>query len=208
MKNSILSVMFLLFAGTMTSAIAQEIIPGAAIEFTNDVHNYGDVAYSGNGTYTFTFKNTGTEALLITDAKGSCGCTVPTWSKEPIMPGKTGSIDVTYDTKRVGAISKSVTVTSNAVNTPIKVIRIEGNVLPAPVDETVNMTPPTTAPMPVVEKVEEKVEVVEVAATPPTKAEIKAMKAAEKLKAKEAKKMAKLAKKSAKPAEVGAAIQN
>ncbi len=208
--------MFLLFAGMMTTAIAQEIIQGPGIEFVKDVHNYGDVEYSGNGTYTFTFKNVGTEALLITDAKGSCGCTVPTWSKEPIAPGKTGTIDVTYDTKRVGAISKSVTVTSNAVNTPVKVIRIEGNVLPAPVDETgqpamtvqptgqPSMQPAIQPATPVVEKVEEKVEVVEVVpATPPTKADLKAMKAAEKKAAKEAKKAAKLAKKSA-----GAAVGN
>ena len=201
--------MFLLFAGMMTTAIAQEIIQGPGIEFVKDVHNYGDVEYAGNGTYTFTFKNVGTEALLITDAKGSCGCTVPTWSKEPIAPGKTGTIDVTYDTKRVGAISKSVTVTSNAVNTPIKVIRIEGNVLPAPVDETgqpATTIQPTGQPtiQPVMEKVEEKVEVVEVVpATPPTKADLKAMKAAEKKAAKEAKKAAKLAKKSA-----GAAVEN
>ena len=201
--------MFLLFAGITTTAIAQEIIQGPGIEFVKDVHNYGDVEYAGNGTYTFTFKNVGTEALLITDAKGSCGCTVPTWSKEPIAPGKTGTIDVTYDTKRVGAISKSVTVTSNAVNTPIKVIRIEGNVLPAPVDETgqpATTIQPTGQPtiQPVMEKVEEKVEVVEVVpATPPTKADLKAMKAAEKKAAKEAKKAAKLAKKSA-----GAAVEN
>ena len=201
--------MFLLFAGMMTTAIAQEIIQGPGIEFVKDVHNYGDVEYAGNGTYTFTFKNVGTEALLITEAKGSCGCTVPTWSKEPIAPGKTGTIDVTYDTKRVGAISKSVTVTSNAVNTPIKVIRIEGNVLPAPVDETgqpATTIQPTGQPtiQPVMEKVEEKVEVVEVVpATPPTKADLKAMKAAEKKAAKEAKKAAKLAKKSA-----GAAVEN
>lgn len=204
--------MFLLFAGMMTTAIAQEIIQGPGIEFVKDVHNYGDVEYSGNGTYTFTFKNVGTEALLITDAKGSCGCTVPTFSKEPIAPGKTGTIDVTYDTKRVGAISKSVTVTSNAVNTPIKVIRIEGNVLPAPVDETgqpaTTIQPtgqpsmqPAMAPAP---PAEVKVEVVEVVpATPPTKADLKAMKAAEKKAAKDAKKAAKMAKKAA-----GAAVEN
>lgn len=199
MKKSILSVMFLLFAGIMTSAIAQEIVQGAAIEFQEDVHDYGDVPFEGNGTFTFVFKNTGTEALLITDAKGSCGCTVPTWSKEPIAPGQSGSIDVTYDTKRVGGIAKSVTVTSNAVNTPIKVLRITGNVMPMPVEETVE------APVmvqPVVEKVE-VVEVVEVKMeeVPMTKAEIKAKKAADKAKAKEAKKAEKLAGKASKTAE-------
>jgi hypothetical protein len=70
--------------------------------------------------------------LIISNAKGSCGCTVPEWPKEPIAPGAKATIKVKYDTKRPGAINKSVTITSNAVNEPTKVIRIKGNVLPAP----------------------------------------------------------------------------
>ncbi len=75
--------------------------------------------------------------MLISNSRGSCGCTVPEWPKEPIAPGATGTIKVKYDTMRTGAINKSVTISSNAVNEPEKVIYIKGSVL-AP--ETV--TPP------------------------------------------------------------------
>jgi hypothetical protein len=153
MKKSILSLLVLAFAAMTSSAIAQEVRKGAVIEFEKDVHDYGDIDYQGNGTYSFVFSNTGTEPLMISQAKGSCGCTVPSWPKEPIAPGASAKIDVTYDTKRVGAISKSVTITSNAVNTPIKVIRIKGNVLPSVPVEAV----PVADAVPVVDAVEEVV---------------------------------------------------
>ena len=121
----------LVFVGMTTEAVAQ-ITVGAAIEFEKDDHNYGDVPFEGNGTYSFKFTNTGSEPLMISDAKGSCGCTVPSWPRTPIAPGESSNIDVTYDTKRVGPISKSVTIMSNAVNTPVKVIRISGTVLAGP----------------------------------------------------------------------------
>ena len=189
MKKSILSLLVLVFAGMTSTTIAQEIVQGAAIEFEEDIHDYGNVAHQGNGTYSFQFTNKGTEPLMISNAKGSCGCTVPSWPKTPIAPGASAKIDVTYDTKRVGAFSKSVTITSNAVNTPVKVIRIKGTVLPsAPVDEVapVMEVPPAVevAPTPPVPPGVEEV-------VPMTKAELKAekkrMKKAKKAKKKEAK---------------------
>lgn len=119
-------------AGTVGTAVAQEVENGAKIEFEKEVHDYGTIENGANGECTFEFKNTGNAPLIISNAKGSCGCTVPSWPKEPIAPGKTGTITVKYDTKRAGAINKSVTITSNAVNAPTKVIRIKGNVKPAP----------------------------------------------------------------------------
>ncbi len=101
---------------------------GPAIEFANEVHDYGNIEQHANGVCEFTFTNTGNEPLIISQAKGSCGCTVPSYAKEPIMPGATSTIKVKYDTNRVGPINKSVTITSNAVNAPTKVIRIKGNV--------------------------------------------------------------------------------
>ncbi len=109
-----------------------QIVSGAKIEFSKETHDYGTVKYGADGTCTFDFTNTGTEPLIISNAKGSCGCTVPEWPKEPIAPGATGTIKVSYDTKRPGAISKSVTITCNDATEPTKVIRITGNVLPAP----------------------------------------------------------------------------
>lgn len=128
--------MMVFAAGSMSVAVAQEgpveVTDGAQIEFAKETHDYGEVAYGGNGQCTFEFTNTGTQSLIISNAKGSCGCTVPQWPKEPIAPGETAEIIVKYDTKRPGAINKSVTITSNATNTPVKVIRIKGNVKPKP----------------------------------------------------------------------------
>ncbi len=132
MKKLLFSLAVLFIASRGAKAVAQEVTSGAKIEFDKETHDYGEVEFGGNGQCTFTFKNTGTEPLIISNAKGSCGCTVPSWPKEPIAPGKTGTITVKYDTKRPGAINKSVTITSNAVNEPSKVVRIKGNVLPQP----------------------------------------------------------------------------
>ena len=115
----------------VNTAAAQQT-DGAMIEFEKTLHDYGTIKQNGNGVYEFVFTNTGNQALLISNAKGSCGCTVPVWPKEPIAPGKTGVIKVKYDTKRVGPFSKSVTLTSNAVNEPTKVIRIKGVVKGVP----------------------------------------------------------------------------
>lgn len=115
-----------------TGTVKTQPESGAKIEFEKEVHDYGNVKYGANGTCTFEFKNTGNAPLIISKATGSCGCTVPSWPKEPIAPGAKGTITVKYDTKRPGPISKSVTITSNATNEPSKVIRIKGTVGPAP----------------------------------------------------------------------------
>lgn len=115
-------------------SFAQEVQvqSGAQIEFSKETHDYGNVKFGGNGECTFEFKNTGNAPLIISNAKGSCGCTVPLWPKEPIAPGAKGVITVKYDTKRSGIINKSVTITSNASNEPTKVLRIKGTVAPQP----------------------------------------------------------------------------
>ncbi len=103
--------------------------PNAAVaSFETDVVDYGTIEQGADGMREFKFKNTGKEPLIISNAVGSCGCTVPTWPKEPIKPGESSSIKVKYDTKRLGAINKSVTITSNASETT-KVLRIKGNII-------------------------------------------------------------------------------
>lgn len=116
---------------------------GAQVEFEKEVHDYGTMKQHGDGTCEFKFTNTGSEPLIISNAKGSCGCTVPSWPREPIKPGESEVIKVKYDTKRVGPINKSVTITSNAVNSPTKVIRIKGTIEAAPKEST---TPVKTTP--------------------------------------------------------------
>jgi archaellum component FlaG (FlaF/FlaG flagellin family) len=135
MKKAVLS-LSLILAFVFVSK-AQDVAPKskAEIEFVNDVHDFGNLMQNGDATTEFVFKNTGTEPLIISNAKGSCGCTVPSWPKEPIMPGKTGSIKVKYDSKRVGPINKSVTISSNASNEAEKVLRIKGNIEALPEGE-------------------------------------------------------------------------
>lgn len=129
-KLSTILGIFLFFT---VSAIAQdaskvETAGGAEITFESEVIDYGTIAQNADGVRTFKFTNTGSAPLIISNAKGSCGCTVPTWPKKPINPGQQGEIKVKYATNRIGPINKAVTVTSNA-STPSKVLRIKGNVL-------------------------------------------------------------------------------
>lgn len=132
MKKVVFSLLFMFVAVAMNSANSQ-VESGAKIDFIKETHDYGTIKYGADGSCTFEFKNIGNAPLIISNAKGSCGCTVPSWPKEPIAPGAKGSIKVQYDTKRPGPINKSVTITSNAVNGGEgTVIRIKGNVLPAP----------------------------------------------------------------------------
>ena len=125
--KKIFSALLLTFS-LISLATAQEVVNGPAISIDKNVHDYGTITQGANGACEFIVTNTGTEPLLITRCKGSCGCTVPKCDKDPIMPGSTSSISVKYDTKRIGPINKSVTITSNATNEPTKVIRIKGKV--------------------------------------------------------------------------------
>jgi len=88
--------------------------------FKDTLHVFGRVWYQEKAEYEFVFKNTGKEPLIITDVKSSCGCTVPEWSKEPVLPKEKGVIKVKYDTKRIGEFYKIITVYSNAENSPVK----------------------------------------------------------------------------------------
>ena len=124
--------MLVLTAAFAMNTVNAQTTSGAKIDFTKDTHDYGTIKNGADGTCTFEFKNTGNAPLIISNAKGSCGCTVPEWPKEPIAPGAKASIKVKYDTSRQGVINKNVTITSNAVNAAEKIIYIKGNVLPAP----------------------------------------------------------------------------
>lgn len=101
---------------------------GAKISFTELEHNYGTLQKGGNGDCEFTFTNEGNEPLILSNVKASCGCTTPSYTKKPVMPGQTGTIKVHYNTNNVGGFSKTVTVTSNAVDNPRVTLRIKGNV--------------------------------------------------------------------------------
>lgn len=110
---------------TATALVAQS---GPLIQLDKQVHDYGTIAQGANGECVFTVTNTGDAPLIITNCKGSCGCTVPKCDTAPIAPGQKSTITVKYDTKRTGVINKSVTISSNATNEPEKVVRIKGMV--------------------------------------------------------------------------------
>jgi hypothetical protein len=127
MKN----VLFLFLCLVGVSLFAQpsnnnpkELVP--TLTFATTVVDYGIIKKGSEPNRTFTFKNTGNAPLLITDAKASCGCTVPTFPQGAILPGESSEITVRYDTQRVGLISKSVTILSNA-GEPV-VLKITGEV--------------------------------------------------------------------------------
>ncbi|WP_242135723.1 DUF1573 domain-containing protein [Aestuariivivens marinum] len=100
----------------------------AKIEFKSDTIDYGTIEKGSNGVRVFEFTNTGDEPLIISQVKSSCGCTIPKKPKDPILPGKTGEIEVKYDTNRVNPIRKTITVISNA-ETPTVALKIKGLVV-------------------------------------------------------------------------------
>jgi hypothetical protein len=100
----------------------------AVIKFKTEIIDYGTIMQNSDGTRLFSFTNTGNAPLLITKVKTTCGCTVPSYSKTPIMPGESGELNIKYDTKRLGAFTKTVTVTSNAEGGN-KILKIKGNIV-------------------------------------------------------------------------------
>jgi hypothetical protein len=98
------------------------------IKFENTVHDYGTIEQGSDGSYEFKFTNEGKTPLILNNVRSSCGCTVPSWTREPVQPGSAGSIKVVYNTASIGAFNKSVTVNSNAVNSTV-VLQIKGNVV-------------------------------------------------------------------------------
>jgi hypothetical protein len=117
---------------TKTTKTTLPKVEGAGMVFESETIDYGTVAANSEGKREFVFTNNGNKPLIITNATGSCGCTVPTYSKEPIAPGAKGVIGVKYDTSRAGQpFTKTVTITSNAAGVPTKTLTIKGTVLAA-----------------------------------------------------------------------------
>ncbi len=105
MKKIITVLSFLIL---VSSSLLAQTITFESLEI-----NYGEIVKGADGVRVFKFTNTGTAPLVISNATSSCGCTVPSYPKEPIMPGASNTITVRYDTNRVGAFTKNVTLTTN-----------------------------------------------------------------------------------------------
>ncbi|RAV28466.1 DUF1573 domain-containing protein [Sinomicrobium soli] len=117
---------FLFISALTLSVHAQEKV--AKIDFKEDTIDYGEIEQGSNGVRVFEFTNTGNAPLVISNVTSSCGCTVPKWTSDPVQPGAKGSIEVKYDTNRVGPIRKTVNVTSNAETSTIA-LKIKGKVI-------------------------------------------------------------------------------
>jgi hypothetical protein len=130
--KKILTLLFVLSLG-ITTATAQETskkakkakatvakVEGAGMVFVNETIDYGTIARNSDGKREFVFTNNGNAPLIITNAQGSCGCTVPSSPKEPIMPGAKGVIGVKYATDRVGPFTKTVTIKGNVLPDEVK----------------------------------------------------------------------------------------
>lgn len=112
---------FLLINGM---AFAQPVL-----KFTGESHDFGEVVEGKLASHEFEFTNVGNQPLIVNNVQASCGCTSPFWTKEPIMPGKTGKIKGTYNSAgRPGPFNKTLTVMSNAENSS-KMLTIKGNVI-------------------------------------------------------------------------------
>ncbi len=117
-----------LFASQAQSKVLYRI-GNTTIEFENLKHDFGVIPFESDGTYIFKFKNTGSKNLKIEDVKTTCGCTVPEWSDNEILPGESGEIKIKYNTRISGKFEKGITVHANVKNSPV-VLKISGEVMP------------------------------------------------------------------------------
>lgn len=122
-----LAFMLIINQGTHAQSRAQSKVAGE-FSFDSKEIDYGSIQQHADGERVFVFTNTGNAPIVITNVRTSCGCTVPTYSKSPILPGKKGEIKVKYDTSRMGPFSKTITVSSNALHTK-RVLHIKGTVI-------------------------------------------------------------------------------
>ena len=144
MKNLLLAALFslgLFTAQAQTTPAATPNPNGAQVTFEETSHDFGDIVQGQVVTYTFHFKNTGKEPLILSNVMTTCGCTASTWPKEPIAPGKKSEIVATFNSAgKSGKQNKVITVLSNAVNNSAQV-SIISNVVPKPAEAAPSTTP-------------------------------------------------------------------
>ena len=133
----LISALFLMCSMTFAQSESGEKQNGPEITFKDTHHDFGNVQYKGGATYEFVFVNTGNEPLILSQPKSSCGCTVPEWPKQPILPGQSDCIRVTYkNTDRPGSFNKYVTIFSNALKNKEVKLHIKGAILQQPTEVT------------------------------------------------------------------------
>lgn len=132
MKKVLFVLIIALISGTslfaQTATTAQEN-PDAPIIFLEEtLFDYGTIEQNSDGNHNFIYKNIGKEPLIFSKVRSSCGCTIPEWSREPLLNQQQDTIKVKYDTRRLGRFSKTISIFSNAKKAMV-VIRIQGEVV-------------------------------------------------------------------------------
>ncbi len=145
MKKIILTAALLITVSAVTFAQNEKPAVAAAaatvksdspiMKFEKEEFSFGSIKQGDKVEHAFEFVNAGNQPLIISEAHGSCGCTVPEWPKQPLKKGEKGVIKITFNSAgKQGMQDKTITITSNASDSP-KVLHIKGNV------EAVAVTP-------------------------------------------------------------------
>lgn len=128
--------LFILALAFVGAFAASAQTSGPVMTFDVTTVDYGTIEKGAEPLRKFKFTNTGNEPLIIKAAKGSCGCTVPKYPQEPIMPGESNFIEVRYDTQRTGMFTKTVTINTNESN-DTHTLTIKGDVKAPAAQESV-----------------------------------------------------------------------
>jgi len=102
---------------------------GMALKWDKTAQNFGEIKQGVPVTASFKYTNMSKKPIMLTNAQGPCGCTVPNWSKDPLLPGKSAVITATFNAAAPGAFNKTVTVTSNADTNGPQVLTLQGTVV-------------------------------------------------------------------------------
>jgi len=122
--------MLFAFQGVAQDAATEEPESGSRIVFLEESHDFGDIAQGVRVEHVFEFENGGDQPLILSNVLTTCGCTASEWPREPIGPGESASLKVTFNSAgKMGVQNKVVTIISNAINSRERV-RITTNVLP------------------------------------------------------------------------------
>lgn len=115
--KTIIPIIAMIFFFTMAQAqkdqsqlTTDKAVKPITVEWSEKIHDFKDIPVGTPVTATFTFKNIGKEPITVTRVKSSCGCTVASYSKEPVLPGKEGEVSATYNAAKQGPFNKSVNV--------------------------------------------------------------------------------------------------
>lgn len=126
--KKVLSVFAVLFLFSVVSFAQKGII-----KFKKTEHDFAKVDQGKPVTHVFEFTNAGSDPIVLGNVTASCGCTTPDWTREPVMPGKSGKITATYNAANAGPFTKSITVPSNAENGTV-ILTLKGEVVAKPTE--------------------------------------------------------------------------